>query len=665
MGSNLIKSLVFSVIILFCIIPTVNAVTIIETTDEDTYDTIASNSIIVGVTKFESGEVLTAGKVALATYNYMLINSGESNVEVPKIYYYLEDTWYEIDDENNINLLDDTSLVEKLDIYFVNNEEKMLEIPVEYMKTEGYELSFKANIEGRDSEISYENNTIYVPAIISEVKVISTATSGDVIEVETWKKETKNDSKYKSIKNEITGEDGNFKYLMLENGKIQITRWLDSGTDVVIPAEYDGYKVYSVGNPEATTESKNRFNIFGETSSTKNTTVKNITISEGIEIIGLCAFSGCTGLNCEIVLPTTLKELQPLAFNGCSNLKGTPNFPDTLKVIGRSAFQNCSSLKGELNLPASLEKIEKYAFNKCSGLYGDLIIPEGTTIIEQYAFQNCEGFKGILTLPSTLEVIEDGAFNHCRNLTNTSLKIPKSVIRIGKNDTDATHVFYNFAIDTLTEFIVEEGNTAFKAIDGVLYDIDVTRQIAYPSAKKSEVYEMPEGIVIIDELSFSRAGSPWHQKDTTGTLKKVILPNSYVLKTELPDNYLNVGSNLAVGIYKYTGIVEIAVKEDNPNYKCIDGCLYSKDGTTLWYVPVLKDGAIVIPDGVTTIESGAFYTAWDRSLDSITVPASVINIAETEFAEFKIFKQRKIPVTFEEGSPYQYNANGNLEKIES
>lgn len=665
MKNNWIKSLIFSLALLFAVMPCTNAATIIETTLEDEYDTIENNSIIVGVTKFESGEILTAGKVALATYNYMLVNSGESNVEVPKIYYYLEDAWYEIDDENNTTLVEDTSLVEKLDIYFVNNEEKILEIPVEYIETEGYELSFKANIESRNSEIRYENNIIYVPASIEEVKVISTATSGDVIEVETWKKEARNSSTFMSLKNEITGEDGNFKYVMLENGKIQITRWLASGTDVVIPAEYDGYQVYSVGNPEATTASAKRFNIFGETSSTKNTTVKSVTISEGIEVIGLAAFSGCTGLTCEIKLPTTLKELQPLAFNGCKNITGTPNFPDNITVIGRSAFQNCSKLKGTLTLPKNLKVIEKFAFNGCSGFTGDIKIPEGTTTIEQYAFQNCTGFNGILTLPSTLEVIEDGAFNHCSKLTNTSVTIPKSVIRIGMSETEGTHVFYDFANNTMKEYIVEEGNTKFKAIDGVLYNIEGTRMIAYPSSRQCEVYEMPEGVTIIDELSFSRAGSPWHLRDTTGTIKKLILPNSYVLNTELPDNYLNQGSNLAVGIYKYTGIRNVEVKEDNPNYKSVDGILYSKDGTTLWYVPVLKDGDVFIQEGVISIKSGALYTGWDRIyLDSITIPASVTNIEDTELAELAIFKKNGITVIFEEGSPYQYDASGNVVKVQ-
>ncbi len=199
MKNNWIKSLVFSFAILFCIIPTVNAATIIETTTEDAYDTIENNSIIVGVTKFESGEVLTAGKVALATYNYMLVNSGETNIEVPKIYYYLEDAWYEIDDENDTTLLEDTSLVDELDIYFVNNEEKMLEIPVKYTLKEGKTLAFESDNNSKDAEIKYENEIIHVPASVNEVKVLlKDINTSEELEIETWTKEHKNDTTFVS-----------------------------------------------------------------------------------------------------------------------------------------------------------------------------------------------------------------------------------------------------------------------------------------------------------------------------------------------------------------------------------------------------------------------------------------------------------------------------------
>lgn len=200
MKNNWIKSLVFSFAILFCIIPTVNAATIIETTTEDAYDTIENNSIIVGVTKFESGEVLTAGKVALATYNYMLVNSGETNIEVPKIYYYLEDAWYEIDDENDTTLLEDTSLVDELDIYFVNNEEKMLEIPVTYNLESNQTLLFESNDSEKDTKIKYEDGTIYVPSTVKNIKVIlKNTTTLEETELEIWSKKEENSSEFNRI----------------------------------------------------------------------------------------------------------------------------------------------------------------------------------------------------------------------------------------------------------------------------------------------------------------------------------------------------------------------------------------------------------------------------------------------------------------------------------
>ena len=49
---SIIISIVFSIAILFISLTKVNAVTITETTEDDKYDTIADNTIIIGITKF-------------------------------------------------------------------------------------------------------------------------------------------------------------------------------------------------------------------------------------------------------------------------------------------------------------------------------------------------------------------------------------------------------------------------------------------------------------------------------------------------------------------------------------------------------------------------------------------------------------------------------------
>lgn len=760
---NSIVIIGFFLIILFISSTDVDALTIIETTKEDEYDTIKNNSIIIGITKFEPNVVLTAGKASLATFNDANYNKENDNYEAPTIYYYLQGSWFKIDNENVATVVTDTNLIEDLsmqDIYYINNIEKILQVSYSEKKIDGYEIVLESDKKAKDDEVIYENSLIQIPATINYLKSSFREIKTDIKdEVAMIEKEAPNSTIFNIRRIEKSGIDGDFRYIVLEPGVSQITRYVGSNTEVTIPAVYDGYKVYSVGNNQADSNAESRYHIFGEENSIENKTITKVAISEGIEKLEMCAFSKCTGLTGTIEFPSTLKVIGDYSFNGCTGLIGDLNIPEGVTEIGQAAFQSCSALNGNLVFPSTLKVIKPYAFNQCKKitgnivlpegltelgktafqycekLSGDLVIPESITVLEDYAFNRCSGlkgklvlpegltkigktvfqycgFKGELLLPSTLKEIGsyafnqckgfsgdliipdnvtdigswtfqhcsglngnvilskslvnigDGFLNHCTGMKCTEVIIPKTVQRIGANDTDATHTLYNFAINYIKEYKVEEGNTKFVAVDGVLYNKDITRLVAYPASREGEVYEIPEGVTIIDELAFSRAGSPWHMKNTENTIKKLILPNSYILKTELPENYLNEGSNLALGLYKYTGVVELEVKPDNPNYKTEDGILYSKDGSVLWYIPIRKNGEIKIPDTVKTIKTGAIFTPWDRpSNQMITIPASVTNIDDYELSEMKILVQRKM-ITFDENCIFEIKSDGTVGKKE-
>lgn len=280
---------------------------------------------------------------------------------------------------------------------------------------------------------------------------------------------------------EIVGQDGEWKYFIRDDGTIQLTQYLGNNTEIVVPANYDGNVVYSVGNQYATTETEKRFNIFGDL---ENTTATKLTIENGIKEIGLAAFSGCSSLTGNLVIPESVKKIDSLAFESCSGFTGDiviPNsveelgirvfqhcsgfngkivfsekiteipdytfnycsglknplvIPENITKIGSAAFQNCNKISGTLNIPTSVTEIAQYAFNKCSSLTGDLIIPSNVKVIGKAAFQNCTGFNGRLELPEGLEEIADNTFVKCSGLSG-NLVIPDSVKKIGK------YAFYN------------------------------------------------------------------------------------------------------------------------------------------------------------------------------------------------------------------------------
>jgi len=112
---------------------------------------------------------------------------------------------------------------------------------------------------------------------------------------------------------------------------------------------------------------------------------------------------------------------------------------------------------------------------------GELIIPEG---VEQIAQQ---------------EYYMNGqAFNHARNFTNTVLRLPSTIKKLGYD-----HLFYDFATSTLKSVEIPESNQYYTSVDGVLYTKDMTRIVFYPPKKSDEFYKLPNTVTKSNDLCFS------------------------------------------------------------------------------------------------------------------------------------------------------------------
>ncbi len=495
--------------------------------------------------------------------------------------------------------------------------------------------------------------------------------------------------------------------------KVTITGYKAKGNDgsnLVIPAEIDGMTVETIGGGSKISgldkityiQLPDTVKTIGTSAFYGYTNLVNIDL-KNVETIGSSAFYNCTGLE-KITLPDTLTSIGGYAFYNCTGLNCNLIIPDSVTTIdGAYAFRGCTSLnkvklsKNCANLP--------YGTFFGSSLTGPLEIPEGVEIIDGYcfgdtkitsvkfadtveyiyenAFRQCSSkMEGEIVLPKNLVYWGDGQFDHARNCTNTTIVIPKTLKTIGgdqnissiyqkKNTGYGTHSFYDFAIKSFTEFIVEEGNQYFQAIDGVLFSKDTKRLVAFPAAKILEngIYEMPEGVEQIDELSFSLAGLSGY---SSGNLRTVVLPSTFTISEYGPDNLnCSVGNKdrgicfntLSSGFYIYNGIREVIVSEDNPDYKSIDGCVYSKDGSTLWFVPLQKSGDLKIAEGTTKIGHGAFYGSYSSCpmpLSSLYIPSTVKDIDQYTLEYMNLLPSRCV-ITVDENNPYwTVDSNGNV-----
>lgn len=385
-----------------------------------------------------------------------------------------------------------------------------------------------------------------------------------------------------------------------------------------------------------------------------------VSLPQSLENIGQGAFA-YSPITC-IELPKGLKGLYPYAFFECSELTGDINIPGGVKSIGEAAFYNCPKMTGSVILNEGVEEIGDMAFAGAGVIqhFTSLSLPNSLRKIGCYAFQNCSYIQH-LTLPEGLEIISDGAFDHMSGIDNTTLVIPSTVAVIGgdynveQNTGYGGHVFYDMGKNSsFTEFQVAEGNDNFKAVDGVLYSADMTRMLAYPRGKSGDVFEIPEGVTQLDEMAFSRAAN----------LKTVVLPDSYEIKTTVPENILNQdGNTLAVSLYVYTTVSSVQVKDENPRYTSVDGILYSKDMKTLWYVPTQYKGIVSVSDKCENMEKGCVFTGNKASTgwDGVEIPASVFRI-DTCVTDF-LNEYFKGCITVSDSIYYTVDSEGKIKEL--
>lgn len=180
---------------------------------------------------------------------------------------------------------------------------------------------------------------------------------------------------------------------------------------------------------------------------------------------------------------------------------------------------------------------------------------------------------------------------------------------IGEGVTSLAETFFN-ELYNLTNIVVEDGNTTFSSMDGVLFNKAKTVLIKYPSEKTDSSYAIPDGVVTIREYAF----------EDVSALTSVTVPASV---SNFEDYYF----------YHISSLTSITVDAANPFFSSKNGVLFDKNMTTLLRYPSAKtDTSYTVPEGVRTIPTNSCINL--DYLRDIVLPASLTKLSNYAFSPY-------------------------------
>lgn len=261
---------------------------------------------------------------------------------------------------------------------------------------------------------------------------------------------------------------------------------------------------YNNAFEKVTFESGSRLSVIGEYAFANSQKIQSVHLYDAVTEIKEGAFANCTELRwliVESILPPTLHN------------SVTKVWEDNLRIYVPQSSLNL--YKNQWTTYS--EGINSYnmIFGQGEDVYSIINVQGGVEIF-QYM-----GSHSQITVPEQingLDVVSIGSFAFGKEaeeitLPNTVTNIKSSAFyrtriqsfEIGKNITDIQDNPFvnNYYLETLT---VEEGNTVFKVVENVLFDIDMTRLIAFANAySPNHVYQIPETVDWVGNDAFRGA----------------------------------------------------------------------------------------------------------------------------------------------------------------
>ena len=266
-----------------------------------------------------------------------------------------------------------------------------------------------------------------------------------------------------------------------------------------------------------------------------------------------------------------------------------------------------------------------------SSIDGNLYTKDGKTFI-QYAIGKKDT---VFAIPNSVTSISDGAFAYsniiCLTVGNSVTSIDEEAFYYCQRMVEV----YNRSSLNITAGSEEHGYVAYYALN-----------VYTDTVGQKKTFETTDGFTFYDDNDAS------YLLLYNGDKTEIALPNSCNGKNyEIYFGAFNSNSKItsvtipaavtAIGDYVFSGcssLKSIFVSNENPNYKDIDGNLYTKDEKTLIQYAIGKENSdFSIPDSVNVIAEYAFNNC--TNLTKLSIGSGVTTIALTSFSECTELKE--------------------------
>lgn len=317
----------------------------------------------------------------------------------------------------------------------------------------------------------------------------------------------------------------------------------------------------------------------------------------------------------------------------------------------------------------------------------NVVVMNGVTGISDYAFQRCD-ILATITLPATVTTIGEYAFSGCSSLTEITL--PAGLTTIGEAAFSGC--------SALKDMKVDEANTVFKDVDGVLYSKDGTTIMFYPQGKTATSFTLPATVTAIGTSAFNYCEKIETFDFAAGSQLNTIGKNAFLgcdfSTINFPATLTEIGDAAFYGCEKLSsvhipaGVTSIGNSAffdcslletvtfsnesqlESVGASAFEGCV--KLSSIHLPVTVTSIGSsafsscenlseIIIPSGVTQLEYAVFHTC--RKLTSIEIPSGVTSIGGSAFENCSQLTSITIPANVGSIGIYAFNHCTSLASV--